>query len=230
MVDSGAPPLPDLEFIHESERLNLFVFPEPADYRRSRAPAPTWHRLESSVRRTEEAWDVPEELAGEGALVYLSLGSLGSADVDLMKRLVSVLAETRHRYVVSKGPRADEFELPDNMWGEARVPQTNVIPHCDLVITHGGNNTTTEAFHFGKPMIVLPLFWDQYDNAQRVHELGLGVRLDTYGFEDDELRRAVDRLVRDEDLRARLDAVGDAIRAGDGLGRAADLIESVARG
>jgi UDP:flavonoid glycosyltransferase YjiC (YdhE family) len=43
--------------------------------------------------------------------VYLSLGSLGSADVELMRRLVAVLADTPHRYVVSKGPRADEFEL-----------------------------------------------------------------------------------------------------------------------
>ena len=232
MVDSGAPPLPDLEFIHESEHLNLYVFPEAADYPRSRPPAPTWHRLESSVRQTEEAWDVPEELAGEGALVYLSLGSLGSADVELMRRLVAVLADTPHRYVVSKGPRADEFELPDNMWGEARVPQTNVIPHCDLVITHGGNNTTTEAFHFGKPMIVLPLFWDQYDNAQRVDELGLGVRLDTYAFEDDELRGAVDRLVGDPDLRSRAedargrDPVGgrDLTRRGPDRGRGAERL------
>jgi len=112
-----------------------------------------------------------------------------------MRRLVAVLADTPHRYVVSKGPRADEFELPDNMWGEARVPQTNVIPHCDLVITHGGNNTTTEALHFGKPMIVLPLFWDQYDNAQRVHELGLGTRLRTYAVEDQELRHATHPLL-----------------------------------
>jgi MGT family glycosyltransferase len=229
VVDSGAPPLPDLEFIHESEHLNLSVFPEVADYRRSRPLAPTWHRLASSVRQTEEAWEVPESLRGEGALVYLSLGSLGSADVELMKRLVSVLAETRHRYVVSKGPRAAELDLPDNMWGEARVPQTNVIPHCDLVITHGGNNTTTEALHFGKPMIVLPLFWDQYDNAQRVDELGFGMRLPTYAFEDDELRSAVDRLAADERLRARIDAAGDAIRTEDGLGRAADLIEALGR-
>jgi UDP:flavonoid glycosyltransferase YjiC (YdhE family) len=145
-----------------------------------------------------------------------------------MKRLVTVLAETPHRYVVSKGPRADEFDLPDNMWGGGRLPQTSIIPRCDLVITHGGNNTTTEAFHFGKPMVVLPLFWDQYDNAQRVHELGLGVRLPTYDFEDDDLRDAVDRLLADGDLRTRMAREGERIRAQDGKTIAADLIERVA--
>ncbi len=228
VVDAGAPPLPDLEFIHESRYLNLSVFPEVADYPRSTATAPTWHRLESSVRDTEDPWEVPDELRdGEGALVYLSLGSLGSADIELMRRLVTVLADTPHRYVVSKGPRAAELDLPDNMWGEARLPQTSIVPACDLVITHGGNNTTTEAFHFGKPMVVLPLFWDQYDNAQRVHELGYGVRLDTYGFEDRELRDAVDQILADTALRARMAAGGERIRANDGKQKAADLIEDL---
>ena len=229
VVDAGAPPLPELEFIHESDVLNLSVYPAVADYPRSRPLASTWHRLESSVRETEEPFEVPESLRdGEGSLVYLSLGSLGSADVELMRRLVVVLAETPHRYIVSKGPRADEIDLPDNMWGEARLPQTSIIPLCDLVITHGGNNTTTEAFHFGTPMIVLPLFWDQYDNAQRVDELGFGVRLDTYAFEDQELRDAVGRLAGDEDLRRRMREAGEAIRAHDGKRVAADLIEVAA--
>ena len=43
-------------------------------------------------------------------------------------------------------------------------------------------------------MVVLPLFWDQYDNAQRMHELGFGVRLATYDFADEELIAAVDGL------------------------------------
>ena len=229
MTDNGAPPLPDLEFIHESDHLNLSVYPEVADYPRSRPLSPTWHRLDSSVRETEEPWEIPDGLRGRGgALVYLSLGSLGSADVDLMKRLVTVLAETPHRYVVSKGPRAAEFDLPDNMWGEARLPQTSIIPACDLVITHGGNNTTTEALHFGKPMIVLPLFWDQFDNAQRMTELGLGVRLPTYDFEDEELRDAVAQLLVDGDLRRRMAVEGEKIRARDGKTKAADLIEETA--
>ena len=230
VVDAGAPPLPDLEFIHESDVLNLSVYPEIADYQRSRPLASTWHRLESSVRETEEPFEVPAPLSGgDGALVYLSLGSLGSADIELMRRLVTVLADTPHRYIVSKGPRADELDLPDNMWGEGRVPQTSIVPLCDVVITHGGNNTTTESFHFGKPMIVLPLFWDQYDNAQRVHELGFGERLETYGFEDDELRRAVDRLAADEGLHARMAAAGESIRAQDGKRVAAELIERTGR-
>ena len=228
VIERGAPPLPNLEFIHESTVLNLSIYPDAADYLRSVPLAPTWHRIESSVRDTDEAWEVPEELRdGDGSLVYLSLGSLGSADVDLMERLVEVLSRTEHRYVVSKGPRADEFELADNMWGSARLPQTSILPQVDLVITHGGNNTVTEALHFGKPMVVLPLFWDQYDNAERMQELTYGARLDTYAFEDQELIEAVDRLLADEVLRSSLDGLGGRIRDQHGTRVAADLIEDV---
>ena len=73
-----------------------------------------------------------------------------------MKRLVDVLGRTTHRYIVSKGPQHAEYELADNMWGAEFLPQTSLMPLVDLVITHGGNNTTTEALHFGKPMVVLP--------------------------------------------------------------------------
>jgi MGT family glycosyltransferase len=201
------------------------------DYTDARPLDGTWQRLDSSVRTTDEDFDLPQPLRDRpdgSALVYLSLGSLGSADVDLMRRLVEVLARTPHRYVVSTGPQHAEYELADNMWGEEFLPQTTILPLVDLVITHGGNNTTTEALHFGKPMIVLPLFWDQYDNAQRVHETGHGIRLDTYRFTDEEMSSALDRLLGDQDLRRRLAAESETIRQRDGVRRAADLIEQVA--
>jgi L-cysteine/cystine lyase len=56
-------------------------------------------------------------------------------------------------------------------------------------------------------MVVLPIFWDQHDNAQRVHETGFGVRLSTYSFDDGELAEAIDRLLADVGPRTRLLAV-----------------------
>jgi len=77
-------------------------------------------------------------------------------------------------------------------------------------------------------MIVLPLFWDQYDNAQRVHELGLGVRLDTYRFSDSQLHEALSRLLSDAALHERLSSAAVTIQRRDGLRTAASLIEQVA--
>ena len=224
----GGPPLPDLEFIGDGA-VNLYVYPEFADYARSATLGSAWHRIDSSVRQTDAAFTLPDQLADrDGALIYFSLGSLGSADVPLMRSVIDCLSETPHRYIVSKGPLHAEIGLPDNMWGAEFLPQTSIITLADLVITHGGNNTTTECLHFGKPMIVLPLFWDQHDNAQRVAELGLGVRLDTYRFTDEQLRGAIATLLGDEALKARLARSAAQIQAAEGLRAAADLIEGAA--
>jgi MGT family glycosyltransferase len=224
----GCPPLPDLQFIHSSPFLNLFLYPEEADYRRSEPLPATWHRLDSCVRRPEAGFEVPESLAGEGALVYLSLGSLGSADVGLMNGLLGMLADTPHRYIVSKGPQAGDVHLGPNMWGQEFLPQPAILPLVDLVITHGGNNTVTESIHNGKPMVVLPLFWDQHDNAQRVQEVGFGRRLPPYTVDRDELAGAIDDLLEDSAMRERLAGVSSRLAARPGTERAADLIERLA--
>ena len=228
-VERGAPPLPEGELIHTSPWLNLHLYPRELDYPRSVPLEGSWHNLESSVRAGDPAWDVPPELVGDGSLVYLSLGSLGSADVELMRRLVESLAETPHRYVVSKGPQHQAYELAPNMWGAEFLPQVSVLPRVDLVITHGGNNTVTECMHYGRPMVVLPIFWDQHDNAQRVDETGFGVRLPTYSFTDEALAGAIDGLLRDPELARRLGEASRRLQARPGNARAAELIEELAR-
>jgi UDP:flavonoid glycosyltransferase YjiC (YdhE family) len=217
------------EFMHESPWLNLYSYPAEADYQRANPLGPTWHRLDSTVRAPETTWDLPQHLAERsGALIYLSLGSLGSADVGLMQRLVDLLGRTSHRVIVSKGPLAEQITLHDNMTGEGFLPQPAILPQVDLVITHGGNNTVTEAFHHGKPMIVLPLFWDQVDNAQRVDETGFGRRFPAYDFADGEFIAAIDRLLADRALHDRMAAMSSRIKGTSGTVRAADLIEEVA--
>jgi MGT family glycosyltransferase len=220
--ERGCPPLPALEFIHESPSLNLYLYPAEADYERSRALGETWHRLDSCVRSVAERFDVPE---GDGHLVYVSLGSLGSADVALMQRLVDLLSAAGFRAIVSKGPQHEQIELRERQWGAELVPQPALLPHVDVVVTHGGNNTVTECFHSGKPMVVLPLFWDQHDNAQRVDELGFGVRLRTFEFEDSVLAGAIERLLSDQTLGQRLAGIARRLQGAPGTERAADLIE-----
>lgn len=232
VLAQGAPALPELEFIHSSSEANLYVFPAELDYTEARKLDSTWHRMDSSVRDTDGEFTLPDVVKNrpsDSALIYLSLGSLGSADVELMKRLISILGKTNHRFIVSKGPQHSSFEVAENMYGAEFLPQTKIIPQVDLVITHGGNNTVTEAIHFGKPMIVLPLFWDQYDNAQRVDETGFGVRLGTYSFTDSELTEAIERLLSDVALKARLAAASARVQQSDGIKVGADVIEAVAR-
>jgi MGT family glycosyltransferase len=227
-VERGAPPLPDLELIGQSDRLNLWMYPREVDYARQRPLDGTWHNLEASVRTTDAPYDTPAQLGTEGALVYLSLGSLGSADTGLMQTLIDTLGETNHRVIVSMGPQHEELTLADNMAGAEFLPQTSILPKVDAVITHGGNNTVTECLHFGKPMVVLPLFWDQYDNAQRVHETGFGIRLDTYGHAPDQLTAALDDLLDDDERKQRLAATAKRLQARPGTVRAADLISEAA--
>jgi MGT family glycosyltransferase len=212
-----------------SDALNLWLYPSEADYSRARPLDGSWHNLETSVRATDEPWQLPERLASsDEPLVYLSLGSLGSGDVELMRKLIGSLADAPYRVIVSKGPQHAELELAGNMAGAEFLPQTSILPQVDAVITHGGNNTVTECLHFGKPMVVPPLFWDQYDNAQRVQETGLGIRLDTYGHEPGELMGAVDGLLADAPLRERLAAMSRRLRAAPGTEKAAGLIERLA--
>ncbi len=217
------------DFMHDSPYLNIYSYPAEADYHRAEPLAPTWHQLDSTVRAADTTWELPEPLASRsGALIYLSLGSLGSADVGLMQRLVDLLGKTQHRVIVSKGPLADQITLHDNMTGAGFLPQPAILPQVDLVVTHGGNNTVVESFHHGKPMIVLPLFWDQVDNAQRVHETGFGRRLATYDFADAELTDAIDALLADTVLHARMATIAARMQSTAGTVRAADLIERLA--
>jgi MGT family glycosyltransferase len=221
-VERGAPSLPEGEFIHESPFLNLYLYPPEAVYERSRPLGERWEQLGSCVREQNGFEGRP---AGSGPLLYFSLGSLGSADVGLMQKLIDTLGATEYSVIVSMGPQHEELRLAPNMSGAEFLPQPAILPEVDLVITHGGNNTVTESLHFGKPMVVLPLFWDQHDNAQRMDELGLGRRLDTYGHEPVELVDAIESLLADSELPRRLSAISARLKAGPGTAKAADLIE-----
>ncbi|KAF7495897.1 UDP-glucuronosyltransferase 2B10 [Sarcoptes scabiei] len=183
------------------------------------------------IRDDPEPFELPNELKSKmkpgDKLIFLSMGSMGSCNIKLMRTLIAILAKTPHFYIVSKGMLHDQYELANNMWGEAYVRQIKIIPMVDLIIFHGGNNTLTETFYFGKPMIILPLFFDQFDNAQRVHEKGFGIRLNIDSFTEKDLLDAIETLLNDQTLKDRLIEAKNRINQSQSLSHACERIERI---
>ncbi|XP_054152615.1 uncharacterized UDP-glucosyltransferase YojK-like [Oppia nitens] len=223
---TGLPPLPAMSLINESKYLNIYGYPEELDYLDIRPLPENWYRFDNLMRKEKHRpFELPKQLSTKpGKLIFFSLGSMGAVDVENMKRLVNILGKSRNRFIVSKGPLGDEYDLPDNMWGQSSVPQIQVLPLVDLVINHGGNNTLNETIYFGKPMIVMPLFADQYDNAQRVHEKGFGIRLDAYKCSEKILLSAIDKLLNDNELREKMQKISQRIQSDNNI-----IMGSVAR-
>ncbi|MFD5552787.1 glycosyltransferase [Streptomyces sp. NPDC127068] len=80
--------------------------------------------------------------------------------------------------VASVGLPVEAGELPPHVRLVEFLPQPLLLESVDLFLTHGGFNSVREALRTGTPMAVLPQFGDQFSNAERVGELGLGRRVD----------------------------------------------------
>lgn len=223
-------PLPadPMSYIYTSSHLNVYMYPHELDYE-PRVPVPAgWQRCDSILRLNaagtttsspappvEPEFELPAELQGKaGKLIFLSMGSLASGDVELMKRLIGILGESAHRFIVSRGPNWQQYELAPNMWGEKFVKQLAILPQIDLIITHGGNNTITECFYYGVPgFIVCPVFSDQFDNAQRIEERQLGRRVDPFHCTHTELLGAIEEVLsRQTEIRPRMSAISERMQ------------------
>ncbi|XP_027205156.2 NDP-glycosyltransferase YjiC-like [Dermatophagoides pteronyssinus] len=226
----GYPELNDNNFFPFSPYLNFYGYPKELDYTDIIELPENIIQLDAFCRQeTNEPYELPDEfkskLKPDDKLIYVSLGSMGSIDVDLMKRIVQALSKSPYKYIVSKGALHEEYDLADNMWGEAYLPQIRILPLVDMVITHGGNNTVTETVSYGKPMLVMPLFADQYDNAQRIREKGFGDRIETYRFEDDKLIQLIDKILNDNEIHERCRKAAERIRSDESKINACRKIE-----
>ena len=216
----------------KSEFLNIYGYPAELDYDDIVPPPEKSFRVDAFDYKNpeDEILNLPKEFSEsreDSRLIYISLGSMGSIDVDLMKRILDIVAETPHRYIVSKGPIGEELELPSNCWGENTLPQSKILPLVDLVLTHGGNNTVTETFVHAKPMIVFPLFADQYDNAQRLTEKRFGVRFNPYLVTDVELKDAIVKILHDDDMALRLNNASERIQKQQSKLKCCEMIEEI---
>ncbi|MBN1438507.1 MAG: hypothetical protein JW929_03780 [Anaerolineales bacterium] len=98
------------------------------------------------------------------------------------------------------------------------------------VVHHGGAGTTGAVFRSGAPSLITPFAADQYAWAERAVSLGVGPRMpDVKNLSAEKLARAVAAAVNDAGMRANAAALGERIRAEDGIACAVEIIERHAR-
>jgi UDP:flavonoid glycosyltransferase YjiC (YdhE family) len=102
-----------------------------------------------------------------------------------------------------------------------------VLPHVDVFIMHGGNNSFNESLYFGIPPLVMPFVWDGHDNAQRVNDTAHGIGMHRYEWTDQELLDNITTLMSDETIRTNVAATSSHMQAQDGRMRAANAIDAL---
>lgn len=107
--------------------------------------------------------------------VYVSLGTVFNNKPAVFRKIMQGLDRPEFQVIVSAGgayPQLNRAARPANVLLFPSVPQVDLLPRVDLVIGHGGNNSTNETLAAGKPLLVLPVGGEQGDNASRVQYCG----------------------------------------------------------
>ena len=84
-----------------------------------------------------------------------------------------------------------------------------------------------ETFYYGKPLIIMPLFIDQYENAQRVYEKGFGIKLDPFKCTKEHLAKEIQTLINDNQLIEKIKQISQRIQRDAKKDKLVQLIEGL---
>ncbi len=154
--------------------------------------------LGSSVRHEARDEQVEQWLAqGDAPIVYVSLGSFLSARGDVLGRIAEALRGLDVRVALAHGSAARDLvgPVPSSWLVREVLPQVTLLGHAALAISHGGNNSVTEALTAGVRLLLLPLSTDQFAGAAAIERHGMGEVLDPNDPDPAPIRDAARRLL-----------------------------------
>jgi UDP:flavonoid glycosyltransferase YjiC (YdhE family) len=146
--------------------------------------------------------------------------------------VIDAVAGLDARVLVTTGHGFDPARLrdvPGNVHVEARVDQADVMGEAGLVVCHGGSGTTYGALAAGVPLVVVPVFANQFANAPKVAQAGASIQVHTgrdsqgrrrpAGREDTlRIRRAIETVLADGSYREAARAVATDMAAAPEIG------------
>jgi len=160
-------------------------------------------------------------------VAYLSLGTVFTADPQLLRTIATALAPLADTVVVATGQTDPSAlgPLPAHVVVRRSVPQPEVLDQASLFVTHGGMNGVNEAMYAGVPMLLVPQGADQPLVAGRVVELGAGLTIRNEDITEDAVRTLAGRLLDEPGFREAALVLQAAERGAGGFSRAADELE-----
>jgi UDP:flavonoid glycosyltransferase YjiC (YdhE family) len=230
-VEHGLPPDPDLAML----RRYLVLSPVPPSFRDPAFPLPpTAHPLrpvspELPTDETRLAW-----LSGlpEAAVVYFTLGTIFNLESgDLFECVIAGLRDLAINVVVTVGRELDPQEFgpqPPNVRIERYIPQSLLLPHCSLVVSHAGSGSVIGALAHGVPMVLIPLGADQPLNAARCEQLLVARVVGALEATPDRVRQAASTVLADAAYRRNAERLRDEIATMPPPEHAVTLLERLA--
>ncbi|MBC9730664.1 nucleotide disphospho-sugar-binding domain-containing protein [Streptomyces sp. TRM68367] len=185
--------------------------------------------LRPAVADRGDPADLPWDRIEKGPTLYVSTGTFSTRGAEFFRRVAEAFDGTEW-YVVMATSHTDPAALgplPGNVTARRHVPQSAVLEHADVFLSHAGMNSALEALVLGVPMVLVPSFWDQRTIARRLVELGAGVRVDP-DVAAGELRTAVTSLAADPRARAAVRELSARASGTDGPARAVRVLEKYA--
>lgn len=227
----GLPPDPDLAML--SRYLDLSWTPP-----RFQDPAvplpPTLHALHAVPFDRSGHETLPDWVRAlpERPTIYATLGTemnhLPGVFPGMLQTFIAGLRDEPVNLIVTVGRAMDPAALgpqPSHVHVERYIPQSLLLPHCDLVVTHGGHNTVLAAISAGLPMVVTPITADQPENAARCVALELGRAIALPDLTPDTVREAVRAVVQDAQYRTNVQRLRAEMEALPGAEHGVRLLE-----
>jgi UDP:flavonoid glycosyltransferase YjiC (YdhE family) len=200
-------------------------------------PPPTTHGLRTwdvGIGGAVPSTTLPDwanQLPG-APVVYFTLGTVFNHESgDLFPRVLAGLRELPINLLVTVGREIDPASLgaqPAHVRVARFVPQADVLPFIDLVVSHAGSGSVLGALAFGRPMVLVPMGADQPLNAGRCAALGVGRVLDAVRVTPSEVRDAVTAVLVGRSYRAAAERLRDEVAALPAPEHAVGLLERLA--
>jgi UDP:flavonoid glycosyltransferase YjiC (YdhE family) len=133
-------------------------------------------------------------------LVYATLGTEFNKRPELFRAILDGLADEPLDVVLTIGMGGDPDLLapvPGNAMVERWIPQSRLLPRCAAFVSHGGSGALFGALRAGVPIVAMPQGADQFLNADRIAETGIGRRLEPDDVSPAAVRDAVRALIDD---------------------------------